>query len=94
MGGAWEIYLQHSKFIGRLCIPDCLFGKGNPDWFKAPIQAPWLYHLPAALEKLMDFQAAEVSAGTPAWCTIYHDTDVFCVREGTCWESSHNCTKV
>ena len=36
-GGAGEIYLQCGRLIGRLCIPDQLFGEVNPDQFEAPI---------------------------------------------------------
>ena len=82
MGGAREIYLQHGRFFSRLCIPDRLFGKGNLDQFDAPIQALWVYHLPATLKKLADFQAAKASAGTAAGCTTYHDADVPSFREG------------
>ena len=82
MGSDGEIYLQHGRFGGRLWVPDQLFGKENPDQLEAPNQALWVYHLSVTLEKLADFQAAEASAGTPAWYTVYHDTDMPSVREG------------
>ena len=56
-------------------------GKGACRGSKPPIQTLWVHHFAIHLKEMADLQLAKAPTGTPAGCTIYHDTNVPSIRE-------------